>query len=187
MAKRKSRSKNSKKVEEKIEEDDTVMKEASGEIALADDDSDSSVDEGNGNEKFEIVDDDISSEEQEEEGLEDENDEMQQDNNINASADTKVSGTEEEIPNLTEVSSFPSDGRYHNKQRCLVLCSRGVTARYRHLLEDLRTIIPHHKKESKLDVGKSGNTGKAVAEIAEIKGCNSVLFLECRKRQDCYM
>lgn len=185
MAKRKSRSKSSKKDEE-TNEDDTVMKESSTErIALADDDSDSSDnDDGNGNEKFEIVDDDISSGE---EAADDENDEMEEDNI--ASADTKepVSGTEEEIPNLTEVPSFQSDGRYHNKQRCLVLCSRGVTARYRHLLEDLRTIIPHHKKESKLDVGKSGNTGKAVAEISEIKGCNSVLFLECRKRQDCYM
>ena len=37
--------------------------------------------------------------------------------------------------------SFKSDGRYHNKQRCLTLCSRGVTARYRHLLEDLRTLM----------------------------------------------
>jgi ribosome biogenesis protein BRX1 len=83
--------------------------------------------------------------------------------------------------------SFTSDGRYHNKQRCLVLCSRGVTARYRHLLEDLRTLIPHHKKESKLDVGKSGSTGTAISEIAEMKSCNSVLYLECRKRQDCYM
>ena len=51
-------------------------------------------------------------------------------------------------------SSMTSDGRYHNKQRLLVLSSRGITARYRHLLEDLRTLIPHSKKESKLDVGK---------------------------------
>ena len=49
--------------------------------------------------------------------------------------------------------SMKSDGRYHNKQRLLVLSSRGITARYRHLLEDLRMLIPHSKKESKLDVG----------------------------------
>lgn len=82
--------------------------------------------------------------------------------------------------------SIESDGRYRNKQRCLVLCSRGVTARYRHLLEDLRTLIPHHKKESKLDPGSEG-AAKAVNDIAEIRGCNSVLFLECRKRQDAYL
>lgn len=79
-----------------------------------------------------------------------------------------------------------SDGRYRNKQRCLVLCLRGATARYRHLLEDLRTLIPHHKKESKLDAGKSG-VASAVNDIAEMRSCNTVLFLECRKRQDAYM
>jgi ribosome biogenesis protein BRX1 len=85
-----------------------------------------------------------------------------------------------------EVSDFVSDGRYRNKQRCLVLCSRGVTARYRHLLEDLRTLMPHHKKESKLDPGPEG-AGRAVNDILQMRSCNSVLFLECRKKQDCYM
>jgi ribosome biogenesis protein BRX1 len=84
------------------------------------------------------------------------------------------------------VIQFESDGRYRNKQRCLVLCSRGVTARYRHLLEDLRTLLPHHKKESKLDPGSEG-AARAVNDIAEMRSCNSVLFLECRKRQDAYL
>ncbi len=55
--------------------------------------------------------------------------------------------------------AFESDGRYHNKQRCLTLCSRGVTSRFRHLLEDLRTLMPHHKKESKLDADKGAKGG----------------------------
>mmetsp|Transcript_6891 Transcript_6891/g.15615 ORF Transcript_6891/g.15615 Transcript_6891/m.15615 type:complete len:272 (+) Transcript_6891:41-856(+) len=79
-----------------------------------------------------------------------------------------------------------SDGKYRNKQRCLVLCLRGATARYRHLLEDLRTLLPHHKKESKLDSGKSG-AASAVNDIAQMRGCNTVLFMECRKRQDAYL
>lgn len=79
-----------------------------------------------------------------------------------------------------------NDGRYRNKQRCLTLCSRGVTARYRHLLEDLRTLMPHHKKESKLDAGDDG-VSKAVNDICEMRGCNGVLLLECRKRQDAYI
>merc|ERR1712157_345962 len=79
-----------------------------------------------------------------------------------------------------------SDGKYRNKQRCLVLCLRGATARYRHLLEDLRTLIPHHKKESKLDSGKNA-AGSAVNDIARMRGCNTVLFMECRKRQDAYL
>ena len=39
---------------------------------------------------------------------------------------------------------------YTNKHRCLVFGSRGMTARYRHLLEDVRALVPHHKKESKV-------------------------------------
>lgn len=81
---------------------------------------------------------------------------------------------------------FVSDGKYRNKQRCLLLSSRGITARYRHLMEDLRTLIPHHKKDSKLDAGDEG-PGNAVNAIAEMRSCNTVLFLECRKRQDAYM
>ena len=78
-----------------------------------------------------------------------------------------------------------SDGKYRTKRRCLVLCLRGATARYRHLLEDLRTLIPHHKKESKLDVsgGKAG-AAAAINDIAAMNNCTSVLFLECRKQQD---
>eukprot|EP00934_Nitzschia_sp_Nitz4_P007908 Nitzschia sp. Nitz4//scaffold112_size70979//26430//27603//NITZ4_005900-RA/size70979-augustus-gene-0.92-mRNA-1//-1//CDS//3329533259//7898//frame0 len=85
-----------------------------------------------------------------------------------------------------EEETFVSDGKYRNKQRCLVLCLRGATARYRHLLEDIRTLLPHYKKESKLDPGKTG-LGRAVNDIAEMRSCNTVLFLECRKHQDAYL
>lgn len=33
-----------------------------------------------------------------------------------------------------------------NKQRVLVLSSRGVTERYRHLMSDLQALLPHTKK-----------------------------------------
>ena len=39
---------------------------------------------------------------------------------------------------------------YKNKHRCLVFGSRGMTARFRHLLDDIRALVPHHKKESKV-------------------------------------
>jgi ribosome biogenesis protein BRX1 len=76
------------------------------------------------------------------------------------------------------------DGSYKNRQRVLVFCSRGVTARYRHLLEDLRKLIPHHKKDVKLDC--KGDL-QVINEIAEVKSCNNSLFLEARKRQDLYL
>jgi ribosome biogenesis protein BRX1 len=118
-------------------------------------------------------------------------DEKEQEHDLGGQEGDKVSdndGDEEVLTTLSRESdaAMHSDGRYRNKQRCLVLCSRGVTARYRHLLEDLRTLIPHHKKESKLDAGDAG-MGRAVNDIAEMKGCNTVLLLECRKHQDAYL
>ncbi len=111
---------------------------------------------------------------------------------VDASANQDDDETEAEYSaqadTLTQQNTGPtqSDGRYRNKQRCLTLCSRGVTARYRHLLEDLRTLMPHHKKDSKLDTGDEA-LGSAINSIAEMKSCSTVLFLECRKRQDAYL
>ena len=79
---------------------------------------------------------------------------------------------------------FPHSGLYSNKQRVLILSSRGITARYRHLMEDLKQLIPHHKKDNKLDTKGDINV---VNEIAEMKSCNQVLYLETKKNQDLYM
>lgn len=75
-------------------------------------------------------------------------------------------------------------GVYGNRQRVLLLSSRGITARYRHLMEDLKKLIPHHKKDSKLDC--KGDI-HVVNEIAEMKSCNQVVYLDTRKHQDLYM
>ena len=146
--------------------------------------------------KILLAEDDSSSEEEMDEETEQPNDkdDGSDDEKEDTDADAASASTEEEdevIPPI-EVKpepAFKSDGRYHNKQRCLILASRGVTSRFRHLLEDLRTLIPHHKKDSKLDASKNdvGGIGAAVNDIAEMRGCNSVLFLECRKRKDAYL
>eukprot|EP00904_Undaria_pinnatifida_P006005 jgi/Undpi1/2534/HiC_scaffold_13.g05913.m1 len=86
-----------------------------------------------------------------------------------------------------EVMEFASDGTYRNKQRVLLFSSRGITSRFRHLLADLRKLIPHHKKDVKLDVGRDESLSSAVNGIAEIKSCNSCVFLECRKKTDLYL
>ncbi|CAM9293266.1 unnamed protein product [Pylaiella littoralis] len=87
----------------------------------------------------------------------------------------------------SSVMEFASDGTYRNKQRVLLFSSRGITSRFRHLLGDLRKLIPHHKKDVKLDVGRDESLSSAVNEIAEIKSCNSCVFLECRKKTDLYL
>ena len=102
-------------------------------------------------------------------------------------ADTAVveeaSAVIEEVP-TSAFARKSGPGLYTNKQRVLILSSRGITARYRHLMEDLKKLIPHHKKDNKLDA--KGDI-HVVNEIAELKSCNQVLYLETKKNQDLYM
>jgi len=46
-----------------------------------------------------------------------------------------------ETPVVSPLTAPTFDGQYTNKQRVLVFCSRGVTARARHLLEDIRKLV----------------------------------------------
>lgn len=98
----------------------------------------------------------------------------------------KVTGKKKSTKEGEDSTSAFSTPRpsYTNKQRVLIIASRGINARFRHLLEDIKKLIPHHKKDNKLDT--KGNI-HAVNEIAEVNSCNQILYLECRKRQDLYM
>lgn len=74
--------------------------------------------------------------------------------------------------------------RYVNKQRTLIFSTRGITHRDRHLIQDLRDLMPHSKKDNKLDLkGKLA----AVTEVCDMKNCNNCIFLEARKKKDLYM
>jgi len=82
-------------------------------------------------------------------------------------------------------ASHVKDATFVNKtERTLVLASRGTTSRYRHLMLDLMTLLPNAKKDAKLD---TKNERQVVVEAADLRGCSTALFFECRKKQDCYM
>lgn len=74
--------------------------------------------------------------------------------------------------------------QFMNKQRTLLISSRGITFRHRHLIQDLYSLLPQSRKEPKLDTKKDLNQ---LNEIAELYNCNNVLFFEARKHQDLYM
>mmetsp|Transcript_25879 Transcript_25879/g.49193 ORF Transcript_25879/g.49193 Transcript_25879/m.49193 type:complete len:328 (+) Transcript_25879:62-1045(+) len=75
-------------------------------------------------------------------------------------------------------------GVFRNKERVLVLSSRGITHRYRHLMTDLCELLPHIKKEPKLD---TKDDRSVINEVAELKGCTSTIFFETRKHKDLYI
>ena len=53
-----------------------------------------------------------------------------------------------------------------NKQKVLIFATRGITTSYRHLMDDLRMLIPHCKKDNKLDTKDKLNL---INEICEMK------------------
>lgn len=63
-----------------------------------------------------------------------------------------------------------------NKQRVLLLPSRGITTRMRHLVNDVEALLPHAKKgtspahpDAKLD---SKSDMSIINELAELNNCN---------------
>mmetsp|Transcript_23806 Transcript_23806/g.68922 ORF Transcript_23806/g.68922 Transcript_23806/m.68922 type:complete len:355 (+) Transcript_23806:51-1115(+) len=85
---------------------------------------------------------------------------------------------------MADAKYIEKDTRWRNKQRTLVFASRGVTARFRYLLEDVRKLLPHHKSEPKFE--KKANLHE-INEVCELKSCNNVVYFEARKMKDLYM
>ncbi|KAG6865937.1 hypothetical protein C0991_010438 [Blastosporella zonata] len=71
-----------------------------------------------------------------------------------------------------------------NKQRVLLLSSRGITHRMRHLMNDLEALLPHVKKDSKLD---SKSQLHLLPELADLNNCNNALYFEARRHEDLYL
>ncbi|CAM6108815.1 unnamed protein product [Calypogeia fissa] len=75
--------------------------------------------------------------------------------------------------------------RFRNKEKTLILCSRRITYRYRHLMMDMTALLPHSKRDVKVQC--KDNKAATLNELADLKGCTSCLLFECRKKKDLYM
>lgn len=71
-----------------------------------------------------------------------------------------------------------------DKHRVLTLTSRGLSVRDRHLLKDLRSVMPHQRQDSKLE---RWSTLTVINEIAELRNCDKALLFEGRRKKDLYM
>ncbi|KOB66591.1 Brix domain-containing protein 2-like protein [Operophtera brumata] len=78
----------------------------------------------------------------------------------------------------------PRQVKWINRQRVLVFAARGINHRHRHLMEDIKKLMPHHKTESKMERSKNLYV---VNEISEMKNCNKCLLFEGRKMRDLYL
>ncbi|KAJ8787491.1 hypothetical protein J1605_022976 [Eschrichtius robustus] len=75
-------------------------------------------------------------------------------------------------------------GKWKNKERILIFSSRGINFRTRHLMQDLRMLMPHSKADTKMD---RKDKLFVINEVCEIKNCNKCIYFEAKKKQDLYM
>lgn len=80
--------------------------------------------------------------------------------------------------NTEESKKEKEKDTWTNKQRVLIFASRGVSYRGRHLANDLRTLMPHTRTDSKLDKAKGFFE---INEICVMRNCNKCIFFEARK------
>ncbi|KOX69984.1 Ribosome biogenesis protein BRX1 like protein [Melipona quadrifasciata] len=78
----------------------------------------------------------------------------------------------------------PKKVKWINRQRVLVFATRGISYRHRHLMDDLKTLMPHHRSESKMEHTKNL---QVVNEMCEMKNCNKSILFEGRRKRDLYL
>lgn len=101
-----------------------------------------------------------------------------------AGEEAAVEGPTGVAANPTEMQRSAQRKRWINRQRVLVIGARGITERARHLMLDMRTLMPHSKTDCKLDRKDNLTT---INELCDLKNCNNSIFLEMRRKQDMYM
>ncbi|KAL3476796.1 Brix domain-containing protein [Aspergillus californicus] len=106
-----------------------------------------------------------------------------------ADADDTSDSEDDEQENALEIAKKQLAAGLMPKTRVLMLTSRGVTSRHRHLLADLTSLLPHTHKESKLDSKKkAAGYNLLLNSLADLHSCNVIFFLEAKKNgQDLYL
>eukprot|EP00914_Ancora_sagittata_P027858 GHVO01054526.1.p1 GENE.GHVO01054526.1~~GHVO01054526.1.p1 ORF type:complete len:342 (+),score=69.32 GHVO01054526.1:203-1228(+) len=103
-------------------------------------------------------------------------------------SDGDVSGEEgcpEHDPYLLKNAPYiKKSDKWKNKQRTLVFSSRGIGNRSRHLMNDLKRLMPHHKSEVKWEKKQSFDE---IPDICEMASCNNCVFFEARRGSELYM
>ncbi|XP_031744634.1 ribosome biogenesis protein BRX1 homolog 1-like, partial [Cucumis sativus] len=78
---------------------------------------------------------------------------------------------------VTKESEVGSDHAvFRNKEKVLITCSHRINFRYRHLMLNMVSLLPHCKKDNKVESRSS--KGATLNELVELKGCSSSLFFK---------
>lgn len=73
--------------------------------------------------------------------------------------------------------------KFINKQRTLIFACRGIGATHRHLMKDLRSLMPHSKEGQKYD---ERNELTEINTLCKMYDCRNCIYFE-NHRNDLYM
>ncbi|KAG5506846.1 hypothetical protein GH5_06066 [Leishmania sp. Ghana 2012 LV757] len=96
-----------------------------------------------------------------------------------------VSNREEEMVGQLHVQRAQTTKKMTNRQKMLVLGARSMTSKDRHLLLDLRGLMPHSREHPK--IGRTNTLGDDLVELCGLHQCNSVMFVEPHRNDVSYM
>ncbi|KAL7219484.1 hypothetical protein ACSBR2_012520 [Camellia fascicularis] len=74
---------------------------------------------------------------------------------------------------------------YYTFWQVRIIYSELLFLRYRHLMLNVVSLLPHCKKDNKVE--SKASKGATLNELVELKGCSSCLFFERRKHKDLYL
>jgi ribosome biogenesis protein BRX1 len=72
----------------------------------------------------------------------------------------------------------------HRRVRVLVFASRGISSRFRHLMQDMRALIPHSRADVKME---KRDDLIVINEVCEMQSCNKAVYFEVHKKRDLYL
>ena len=84
----------------------------------------------------------------------------------------------EQYQDMTDSSDIDEDAGFEwekvkdwkNKQRTMIVGSRGIGFREKHLMMDLMSLLPHSKKEAKID---KSNIQERIREVCRLNSCQN--------------
>lgn len=73
----------------------------------------------------------------------------------------------------------PKSTKWKNRQRTLIVGSRGIKADGRHLIKNLNSLLAHSKRETKVE--KNAGLRDQIGSSCELKDCENFLYFEQRR------
>lgn len=77
-----------------------------------------------------------------------------------------------------------SEKEWKNRQRTLIVSSRGINSQFRYLIIDIMGLLPHSKKEAKIERKTVKNE---IDDLCLERSCNNCIYFEQRKGRDFFM